>query len=160
MIGIEQRKGGLRMKKKWLWIGGVAVLLLVCALLYFRPMPLSHRVTQAGQLSIQISNVGVQNGDPYLDTAHYNNLTETQQDTILALLDQYAYCRTVGTLFSDGSLSGLGDRMLYLCVFENDAVANELAISSVGKIAMDGKTYKMDRAEQFIDQVEELLQTT
>lgn len=148
------------MKKKWFWIGGAAVLLLVCALLYFRPMPLSHSVTQTGQLSIQISNVGVENGDPYLDTTRYDAITETQKDDILALLQQYAYCRTVSTPFSDGSLSGLGDRVLYLCVYEDDTVANELTISSDGNIAMDGKTYKMDRAEQFIDQVAELLKTT
>lgn len=148
------------MKKKWFWIGGAAVLLLVCALLYFRPMPLSHSVTQTGQLSIQISNVGVENGDPYLDTTRYDAITGTQKDDILALLQQYAYCRTVSTPFSDGSLSGLGDRVLYLCVYEDDTVANELTISSDGNIAMDGKTYKMDRAEQFIDQVAELLKTT
>ena len=39
-------------------------------------------------------------------------------------------------------------------------MANELTISSDGNIAMDGKAYKMDRAEQFIDQVAEFLKTT
>ena len=91
------------MKKKWLWIGGAAVLLLVCALLYFRPMPLSHSVTQTGQLSIQISNVGVENGDPYLDTTRYDTITGTQKNDILALRQQYAYCRSGSTPFSDGS---------------------------------------------------------
>ena len=147
------------MKKRWLWIGGAAVLLIGCALLYFRPMLLSHGITHTGQISIQISNVGVENGEPYLDTTDYQNIAETQKNSILALMDKYTYSKSMSTPFSDGSLSGLGNRVLYLCVYEDDTVANEIAISSDGKIAVDGKTYKMDQAEQFMNQVLELLET-
>ena len=58
---------------------------------------------------------------------------------------------------SDGSLSGLGDKMLYIYVYEDASLVGSIFVSSAGKIAVNEKSYRMENAEQFIGQIIEIM---
>lgn len=137
----------------------VFVILLAGLIIYFMPKPLSDRIGESSQISsIVVAEIGIGDGEPFIDPTSYSDITEEQKDSIFALCKQYSYRRTFYTLFSDGSLSGLGDRLIHIFIY-GDMTVNDInmSISSTGKIAIGNKTYQMNHAEQFIDQMKEIL---
>ena len=90
------------------------------------------------------SQIGVENGEAYIDSVNYQDITIDQKNAILSLLDKYTYRRTVGTLFSNGSTSDLGNKTLSIYVYDDDLLINE-------------KTYNMEDAERFIEQMIEIM---
>ena len=55
-------------------------------------------------------------------------------------------------------MSGLGNRLIYIFINGDDTTGNLITVSSTGEIGIDNKTYKMDNAEQFIEQMTEILE--
>ena len=147
------------MKKKIVYATAIFVMMLVCLMIYFIPMPLLDCFDEEGQINIQVSEFGVDYGKPFITPITYSEITEEQIERIFALCSQYSYRRTISTLFSDGSISGLGDKVAYIFINGNDKNNNYITISSSGKIAIENKTFQMKRAEQFIDQMTEILES-
>ena len=147
------------MKKKIVYATAFFVMMLVCLMVYFIPIPLLDCFDEEGQINIQVSEFGVDYGKPFIAPIAYSEITEEQKERIFALCSQYSYRRTISTLFSDGSISGLGDKVAYIFINGNDKNNNYITISSSGKIAIENKTFQMKRAEQFIDQMTEILES-
>ena len=103
------------------------------------------------------SELGVKNGEAYIDSVDYQDITIEQKSTILALLDKYTYRRTIGTLFSNGSTSDLGDKTLSVYVYDDVSLINSVFATSSGKIVINEKVYNMENAEQFIEQIIEIM---
>lgn len=146
------------MKKKTLCFVGIAVVLIVCLITYFRPLSLSDAVNGDIQITMVLSNLGVKNGEAYIDSIVYQNITTEQNENVLSLLDTYTYKRTLGTLFSDGSLSGLGDKTLNIYMYDDTSFVGNILISSSGQITVNGKNYSMKNAERFIEQIVEIME--
>ena len=147
------------MKKKIVYATAIFVMMLVCLMIYFIPMPLLDCFDEEGQINIQVSEFGVDYGKPFITPITYSEITEEQKERIFALCSQYSYRRTISTLFSDGSISGLGDKVAYIFINGNDKNNNYITISSSGKIAIENKTFQMKHAQQFIDQMTEILES-
>lgn len=101
--------------------------------------------------------LGVRNGEAYIDSVDYQDITTEQKSAILILLEKYTYKRTLGTLFSDGSISELGDKTLYIYVYDDVSLVGSIFVSSSGRIAVNEKNYHMENAEQFIEQIIEIM---
>ena len=97
------------------------------------------------------------NGEAYIDSVDYQDITTEQKSAILILLEKYTYKRTLGTLFSDGSISELGDKTLYIYVYDDVSLVGSIFVSSSGRIAVNEKNYHMENAEQFIEQIIEIM---
>ena len=69
------------MKKKVMWFVGVA--LLVCCVIYFYPMSFSSDLIENQDLTIQVNELGVQNGEAYINTKKYDQITEEQKRKIV-----------------------------------------------------------------------------
>ena len=54
-------------------------------------------------------------------------------------------------------MSGLGNRLMLIYVNGDDLAGSFITISSTGEISIDNRTYKMDHAEQFIQQMTDIL---
>lgn len=141
------------MKKKTIYVAATVIVLLICIAAFFKPLSLSNTVRESDQIIMVLSEFGVRNGEAYIDSVDYQAITTEQKSAVLTLLEKYTYRRTFGTLFSDGSLSGLGDRMLYIYVYEDASLVGSIFVSSAGKIAVNEKSYRMENAEQFIEQI-------
>lgn len=140
------------MKKKTICLILAIVLILTSAIIYFIPMKLSDSLGDGSKITITVTEIGVKDGTPFIEPVSDPDLTEEQLERIFALCSQYSYRRTIHTLFSDGSMSGIGGKVIYIC--GNNAT---ITVSSTGQIAVNDKIYKMKHAEQFIDQVTEIL---
>lgn len=138
--------------KRLIGIGIVAVLLL-CTVLYFRYLSLLDIADEGMQMQIILNEYSIENGEPNIDTVEYQNITEEQHQEIISLFDKYPYQRTLGTLFSDDTLYGLGNKILYIHM--NGAI---VTVTSTGKLAINDKTYRMDNAEQFIHQIIDIVE--
>lgn len=148
------------MKKKIICFAAVSTILFVSFILYFKPEPLSDSFGKSSQITITTNEIGVRDGEPFIDSITHPDITEEQKNNLLALCHQYSYRRTFNTLFSDGSVSGLGNRLVYIFINDDDATFHIITISSTGKIAIDNKTYQMDDAKQFIEQITAILEPT
>ena len=132
------------------------IVMLVCLTIYFQPMSLSDSISENSLIHITMTEMSVQDGEPHMDLTDYSNMTEEQKDRITALLENYPYRRAFDTIFSDGLISGLGDRMLSIFIYQDTELIHSIAVSSEGQMAIDDRTYEMKHAEQFIEQIESI----
>lgn len=145
------------MKKKVLVTGIIAVVLAAVLFLYFRPMPLSDLAEENQTMLITYTEFGVSDGTPSIDYKNYHDITDEQKREIISLMDEYAYTRTFGTVFSDGSLSGLGDKMVNISIYEENDLVHMVSISSTDCISVDDKTYKIKNASEFLDSLSDIV---
>ena len=145
------------MKKKMLCSIIIVIAFFVCCIVYFKPLSLSDVAGADNQMKMIYSQLGVENGEAYIDSVNYQNITIDQKNAILSLLDEYTYRRTVGTLFSNGSTSNLGNKTLSIYVYDNDLLINSVFATSSGEVVINEKTYNMEDAEPFIEQMVEIM---
>ena len=147
------------MKRKSIILVLIAVLLLIGLAIYFRPLHFSVP-DEISQISIVLNEYVVSNGKPTIDSAEYPVTGSEQKSSIRALLEKTTYRRTTGTLFSDGSMSDVGNRTLAIYIYDGDSLADSILASSSGKIAVQNKTYCMKNSEQLIEQIIEIAKRT
>ena len=147
------------MKRKSIILVLIAVLLLIDLAIYFRPLHFSVP-DEISQISIVLNEYSVSDGKPVIDSAEYPVTSPEQRRAIRALLEKTTYRRTAGTLFSDGSMSDMGDRTLAIYIYGGDSLADSIFVSSSGKIAVQNKTCRMESAEHFIEQIIEIAERT
>lgn len=147
----------LCMKKKMLCSIIIVIAFFVCCIVYFKPLSLSDIAEADNQMKMIYSQLGVENGEAYIDSVNYQDITIDQKNTILSLLYKYTYRRTVGTLFSNGSTSDLGDKTLSIYVYDDASLINSVLVTSSGKVVINEKTYNMEDAEQFIEQIIQIM---
>lgn len=145
------------MKKKMLCSIIIVIAFFVCCIVYFNSLSLSDVAGADNQMKMIYSQLGVENGEAYIDSVNYQNITIDQKNAILSLLDEYTYRRTVGTLFSNGSTSNLGNKTLSIYVYDNDLLINSVFATSSGEVVINEKTYNMEDAEPFIEQMVEIM---
>ena len=147
------------MKRKAIVLASAAVLLLIGLAIYFRPLHFSIP-DEIDQISIVLNEYAVRDGKPTIDSAEYPVTSPKQRRAIRALLEKTAYRRTTGTLFSDGSMSDVGNRTLAIYIYDGDSLSDSIFVSSSGKIAVQNKTYYMKNSEQLIEQIIEIAERT
>ena len=144
------------MKKKTIYLVVIVIVLLIF-IAFFKPLSLSDIARENNQIKMVLNELGVRNGEAYIDSVDYQVITAEQKSAILTLLEKYTYKRTLGTLFSDGSISELGDKTLYIYVYDDVSLVGSIFVSSSGRIAVNEKNYHMENAEQFIEQIIEIM---
>ena len=145
------------MKKKAIYLVVIVIVLLICIIAFFKPLSLSDIARENNQIKMVLSELGVRNGEAYIDSVDYQDITTEQKSAIFILLEKYTYKRTLGTLFSDGSISELGDKTLSIYVYDDLSLVGSIFVSSSGRIAVNEKNYRMKNAEQFIEQIIEIM---
>ncbi|XCP84810.1 hypothetical protein ABXS75_17520 [Roseburia hominis] len=143
--------------KKHSIIIGIIILVITSLLFYFQPLKLSNLVSKNSDILVTRVELGIQNGEAYNNSSTYNDLTDEQKNSITNLLQSYSYRRTFGTTLSDGSLSGIGDEMIHIFIYEGSTFVHNISISTTGSISVDDKTYTMKSAAQLIDKIVEII---
>ena len=147
------------MKKKVIVLASIAVLLLVGLAIYFRPLHFSVP-DESSQITIVLNEYAVRDGKPIIDSAEYQAAGPEQVSAIRALLENTTYRRTAGTLFSDGSMTDMGNRTLAIYIYDGDALADSILASSSGQVSVQNKTCVMKNAERFMERIIELAEPT
>ena len=122
------------------------------------PAKLSECLGDGSQINIQVNTFDIKDGEPIINQETYSDITEEQKNSILKLCSQYSYRRRIDTLFSDGSISEVGDTVVYIFLNGEDGSDKQIVISSTNKIAIGNKTFKMNHAEQFIRELLKILE--
>ncbi len=139
---------------KALVTGIVVVVVLAALLLYFWPRKISDLID--GNKDIQITRIefGVQNGEPYIDHENFYNLTEEQRQDIMDLFQQYTYRRTLGTLFSDGTLSGGSrDEIIIIYAYEDSELVRTITIPDTGEMVINDRVYAVQEPSELIQDI-------
>lgn len=145
------------MKKKTIFRIGVMIVLLILVIAYFWPMSLSKAVDESGEINIVLTDFFIQNGEPGIDFTEYTDITPDQKQAILTLFEKYTYRRTLLTPFSDGSMHGIGDKVLNIYVFHGISDTDYLGISTK-EIVINFKNYHIKNPEQLIAEILEILE--
>ena len=142
------------MKKKIAYISciGITVSLLICAILYFRPLPLSDLADRDTKMHIALIEYSYDNDELFSDSTEYPSLTEEQRSEIHSVLREYTYRRTFGTLFSKGVMHDLGNKVLYI------ANGQVITVAESGKLSINSKTYRIANGDQLIRQILEIVE--
>lgn len=95
---------------------------------------------------------------PVIDTTDTKVLTTEQKEKVLELFDKHPYYRTIGTVLANGSMKDEYNEVI-LVVYddETNTLTRYLSIGEGGQMLYDGHTYRMWRAEQFYNEMEEIL---
>ena len=134
----------------------IIILFLAAVFVYFRPLRMSDLVNDEQEIVLTQISMGVQNGEPYMDSESYNDLTKEQEQSIINLFQQYTYRRTLSTfLVSDGSLSETGEQLVDIFMDEDSELVCSVIISNTGSISVNDRPYVLEDPSRFI---EELLQ--
>ena len=133
------------MNKKTVLAVGLCVVLLVCSVIYFRPLPLSSCIPENGSLLLHSNTFGVQNGKTYIHSEAYDHITEEHKE----LAQAYTYNRTLKTYLSDGAMENSGSKVLSIYMIDKDAVVGSIYVSEAGRISINDRPYKMKNAKQF-----------
>lgn len=147
------------MNKKTVCSITAGIVILLCCVLYFRPLSLSANITENNSLIVQIKEFGVRNGVPYIDSRDHDHITEEQKRKIIELMQGYSCKRTWKTSSSDGTIERIGNRAVFLYVYDHEAEVRSIYVSDSGQVSIDNKLYKMKNAEQFNAQVETILRS-
>ena len=145
------------MNKKAVCGIAICVALLLCGALYCRPLSLSDNIRENTSFTVQINDFGVRNGEPYIDSTSYDTLTDEQKGEIIELLDASSYHRTLKTYLSDGSMEQVGDRVVYIYIYDGATLSESIYVSDSGQISVNDRLYQMKNAEQFNEQLEAIL---
>ncbi len=81
------------MKKKTIYLVVIVIVLLIF-IAFFKPLSLSDIARENNQIKMVLSELGVRNGEAYIDSVDYQAITTEQKSAILTLLGKYTYRRT------------------------------------------------------------------
>ena len=148
------------MKKKIVYSVVIVMLLLVCGIAFFKPLSFADIVGENDQIKMVLTELGVRNGEAYTDSKDYQDITAEQKNEILTLLEQYHYRRTWKTLFSDGSMSDMGEKMLSIYLYDDVSPVGSIVVTSSGNVAVNDRSYQMSKndAVQFIEQIIKIME--
>ena len=145
------------MKKRVIWWILAAAILVLSVVVYFRPLAFTDIVTEQQDVCMILSIFSIQNGEPDIEMVEYQDITAEEKRDILAVMEQHSYRRTVGTLFSDGTIEDLGERMLTIHVMEGEA-SDSIVVTDSGKIAVNDKVYRMKDADEMMEKLLEVVE--
>ena len=147
------------MKTKGKWSIALIIVLIVCASTYFKPLAFSDLANENSDIRMIFNEYSIDHGKPDIRVTEYQEITAEQKGAVLEILEKYTYSRTVGTLFSDGTMSDMGNKVLYIYIFNSSSDSHALAIAS-NEIAVSGKNYRMKNADQLMDQLVAIVEQT
>ena len=138
---------------KVLATGIIVAAVLAALLLYFWPMKISDLINENQEIHITQIEMGIQDGEPYMDNENYCDLTKEQRKDIIDLFQQYTYRRTPGTAFSDGSLSGISDRIIHLYAYEDGELLYTIFITDTNGLSINERSYVLRDSSGLIQEI-------
>ena len=138
---------------KVLVTGIIVAAVLAALLLYFRPMKISDLINENQEIHITQIEMGIQDGEPYMDNENYCDLTKEQRKDIIDLFQQYTYRRTPGTAFSDGSLSGISDRIIHLYAYDDGELLYTIFITDTNGLSINERSYVLRDSSGLIQEI-------
>lgn len=136
-----------------MYFAAAVLVFVVLMILFFRPLPLSGVIKANDRILIALQELGVENGKPYIRYTNDQEMTAGQKDAVLALLGEYSYQRSLGTLFPAAVSSDAGDKILFLYGYEGASLAESIVVSSSGSVIVNDQCYRMKNAEQFMNSI-------
>lgn len=138
---------------KVLATGIIVAAVLAALLLYFWPMKISDLINENQEIHITQIEMGIQDSEPYMDNENYCDLTKEQRKDIIDLFQQYTYRRTPGTAFSDGSLSGISDRIIHLYAYDDGELLYTIFITDTNGLSINERSYVLRDSSGLIQEI-------
>lgn len=143
--------------KKRIIAHSIFILLIISVGLYFRPMSISSLFDDTTVIKISYSNLGIADGETYIENTDYNTLTAEEKTQLLSILSKYTYVRKMSTVFSNGSSNGVGSEILLLYTENRENESQTICISSLNEIIVDNHVYTAHNSRKMIEEVKEII---
>lgn len=135
----------------------IVIVFLIGCWFYFKSLRLSDLVNENEEIRVTAMEFAIIDGESDIDSESYNEITAEQKNDIINLLQNYSYRRTVFTAFSDGSMSDLGNAVVYIYTYGNGKLNNTVCVSAAGDVSINGKNYVLADASEFIQELLEII---
>ena len=132
-------------------------LIILALVLYFRPIHLKDLGSADAEIRITKQHIYVENGEPFIDSENYDDLSEEQTKSVRDCLRQFTYRRRPGTVFSDGSLTDIGEWLLEIHIYEDKERVRTVLISDAGEISVNNKSYVMQNSSELIREISKII---
>lgn len=150
-------------KKKLRNIIIVCVILALCVA-FVCPRSLGSGLSVDDYFGVHFDIAGVEKDEnenvayPVMEHTETKVLTTEQKEKVLELLDKHPYYRTIGTVLANGSMKDEYNEVI-LVVYddETNTLTRFVSIGKGGQMLYHGHTYRMWRAKQFYNEMEEIL---
>lgn len=136
--------------KRTLSISLLCICLLCGLYVFFRPLQLSKCFDESKNICVSELEFEIIDGEPYIKSDTYNDITIEQKEEIEDLFQKYSYRRTLRTPFSDGSMSDLGDIVVHIYIYEDKNLITSISVSNENGISINQKNYKLSNSSEFI----------
>ena len=143
--------------KKRIITNSIFVPLIISVGLYFRPMNISSLFDNTTVIKISYSNLGIADGETYINATGYYPLTEEEKTHMLSILSKYTYARKMSTIFSNGSSNGIGNEIILLYTKNKEKESQIICISSLNEIIVDNHVYAAKDSWKMIEEIKEII---
>ena len=116
--------------------------------IYGESVTAANIARENNQIKMVLSELGVRNGEAYIDSVDYQDITTEQKSAILTLLEKYTYRRIFDTLFLSWGMDQLEEKerqLIYMRYFEDmtqSQVAKKMNMSQVSVSRLEKKILK------------------
>lgn len=148
------------MKKKLVWIVAVCIVLLISGSIYFHSLTLADNIGENNTFSVQVIAADVRNGEVHTDTKSQDIVTGQKKEDIMLLMQKYSYKRMLKTYISGNTMEQIGNRSVFLYIYDGDTLLHTICVTDSGQISVDDRLYKMKNARQFNDEIENIVRQT
>lgn len=76
----------------------------------------------------------------------------------MEVVQKYSYRRTLTTYGSSNAMENAGNKTVFFYLYEGAALEKSIYVSDSGQISVDNRIYKMKHAEQFVKEIEDVLE--
>ena len=120
-------------------------------------MSISSLFDDTTVIKISYSNLGIADGETYIENTDYNTLTAEEKTQLLSILSKYTYARKMSTVFSNGSSNGVGSEILLLYTENRENESQTICISSLNEIIVDNHVYTTKDSWKMIEELKEII---
>lgn len=121
---------------------------LLVGALYFRPLALDLPSDSPDQIHVMLTDLGMRDGMPYIDTADHT-LVAAQTQQINDLLQNLKFSRRLSFTPLERA-----DHFAWVFLYKRDALTLSLGISSTGELPVDDQCYRLQNAGEILGQIE------
>ena len=145
------------MKKKLVWSVAICIVLLISGSIYFHSLTLADNIGENNTFRVQVIAADVRNGEVHTDTKSQDIVTGQQKEDIMLLMQKYSYKRMLKTYISGNTMEQIGNRSVFLYIYDGDTLLHTICVTDSGQISVDDRLYKMKNARQFNDEIEKIV---
>lgn len=145
------------LKYKYILLLLVSLVAVLSLAIYYKPMRLSDTLDAYTDIKFIYMELGTRDGNANIDDSGFITLSVEECEQLYGIFNQYTYTKNIEAVFSDGSMGGLGSKVVYIYTYQNDVLINTILLSSSDKVSYNNKIYSLSNSDELVNEITEMM---